>query len=168
MWLAPECGQLVAGVIGLANVFSSLFAGYCVSHYKSKYVLAAMYGSRVVLVGIYLIAPRTEFDPITCLPRASASPGWPPCRPLQPWSASCSAPDTLATLFGLTLLSHQIRLFGGHGWEESPLRNSATIHGCGTPTWFWQPFCGDSQPAYSGRTCSPTRCITGLGAVLSR
>ncbi|MBP8022841.1 MAG: MFS transporter, partial [Azonexus sp.] len=48
-------------IIGLFNVFGSLYAGHCVSRYRSKHVLAAMYGSRVLLVAMYLLLPRTDW-----------------------------------------------------------------------------------------------------------
>ena len=46
-------------IIGLANIFGSLAAGWCVNRYRSKYVLFWMYGSRALLVLVYLAAPKT-------------------------------------------------------------------------------------------------------------
>src|SRR5262249_47204826 len=46
-------------IIGLANIFGSLAAGWSVNHYRSKYVLFWMYGSRALLVLLYLLAPKS-------------------------------------------------------------------------------------------------------------
>src|SRR5690606_19749078 len=48
-------------IIGLANVFGSLFAGAWVGRYRSKHVLALMYGSRALLIAGYLLMPPTEW-----------------------------------------------------------------------------------------------------------
>ena len=49
------------GIIGLANIAGSLYAGSCVTRYRSKYILSAMYASRAVAVIVYLLAPKTEW-----------------------------------------------------------------------------------------------------------
>src|SRR5947208_1921331 len=41
-------------ISGLANIAGSLAAGWCVNRYRSKYVLFWMYGSRALLVLLYL------------------------------------------------------------------------------------------------------------------
>jgi predicted MFS family arabinose efflux permease len=56
--LPPEVASWSLAIIGLANIFGSLYAGACVARYRSKYVLAWMYGSRAVL------------SPLTCWRRA--------------------------------------------------------------------------------------------------
>ncbi len=46
-------------LIGLSNVVGSLFIGWCVGHFRSKYILFWMYLSRTILIGIYLLMPQT-------------------------------------------------------------------------------------------------------------
>lgn len=46
-------------IIGLFNICGSLYAGSGVARYRSKSVLFCMYGSRALLVLLYLAAPKT-------------------------------------------------------------------------------------------------------------
>jgi len=49
-------------LIGLANIAGSLIAGWCTQRFRSKYILATMYGSRRrLLIGWYLLEPRTKW-----------------------------------------------------------------------------------------------------------
>ena len=100
------------GIIGLANIAGSLYAGSCVARYRSKYILSAMYASRAVAVILYLLAPKTEwtfyifavvlgFTWLATVPPTAAIVG------------KLFGVRYLATLFGLTLLSHQIGGFLG-------------------------------------------------------
>lgn len=43
--LPPSVASWSLAIIGLSNIVGSLYAGSCVSRYRSKYVLAVMYGS---------------------------------------------------------------------------------------------------------------------------
>lgn len=99
-------------IIGLANVFGSLYAGWCVSRYRSKYVLALMYGSRALLIAWYLLMPRTEW--VYYLFAAGLGFTWlatvPPTAALV---GKLFGIRYMSTLFGLTLLSHQIGGFFG-------------------------------------------------------
>jgi predicted MFS family arabinose efflux permease len=99
-------------LIGLANIAGSLFAGWCVNRFRSKYILAWMYGSRTVLILLYLAAPKTEwtfyifalglgFTWLATVPPTAGVVG------------KLFGVRYLATLFGLTLLSHQIGGFFG-------------------------------------------------------
>jgi len=110
--LPPSVASWSLAIIGLANIFGSLFAGYCVSRYRSKYVLAAMYASRVVLIAWYLQMPRTDLT--FYLFAAGLGFTWlatvPPTAAIV---AKLFGIRYLATLFGLTLLSHQIGGFFG-------------------------------------------------------
>ena len=58
--LPPSVASASLAVIGLANIAGCLFSGWCVGRFRAKYVLAALYGSRVLLVAAYLTAPRTD------------------------------------------------------------------------------------------------------------
>ena len=110
--LPPSVASWSLAIIGLANIFGSLYAGHCVSKYRSKYVLAAMYASRVVLVGLYLMMPRTELT----FYLFAAGLGFTWLATVPPTAAIVGklfGVRYLATLFGLTLFSHQIGGFLG-------------------------------------------------------
>ena len=110
--LTPAVASWSLAIIGLANILGSLYAGACINTYRSKYVLASMYGSRALLIAMYLAAPKTEwtfyifamglgFTWLATVPPTAALVG------------KLFGVRYLATLFGLTLLSHQIGGFLG-------------------------------------------------------
>ena len=110
--LPPSVASWSLAIIGLANIFGSLYAGSCVAKYRSKYVLAAMYGSRALLIALYLMAPRTELT----FYLFAAGLGFTWLATVPPTAAIVGklfGIRYLATLFGLTLLSHQIGGFFG-------------------------------------------------------
>jgi len=110
--LPPSVASWSLAIIGLANIFGSLYAGSCISRYRSKYVLAAMYGSRAVLIALYLLLPRTELN----FYLFAAGLGFTWLATVPPTAAIVGklfGIRYLATLFGLTLLSHQIGGFLG-------------------------------------------------------
>ena len=112
------CG-LPAGVsatalalIGLFNIAGSLSAGMLASRYRMKYLLALMYGSRALIIVLYLMAPKTAWT--FYIFAAALGFTWlatvPPTAGLV---GKLFGMRYLATLFGLTLLSHQIGGFFG-------------------------------------------------------
>ena len=110
--LPPSVASWSLAIIGLANIFGSLYAGSCISRYRSKYLLAAMYGSRAVLIALYLALPRTELN----FYLFAAGLGFTWLATVPPTAAIVGqlfGIRYLATLFGLTLLSHQIGGFLG-------------------------------------------------------
>ena len=117
-------------IIGLANIFGSLAAGWCVNRYRSKYVLFWMYGSRALLVLLYLAAPKTVWT--FYLFAAGLGFTWlatvPPTADVV---GKLFGMRYLATLFGLTLLSHQTGGFFG-AW----LGGIAITH-YGNYLWMW-------------------------------
>ena len=128
--LSPEVASWSLAIIGLANIAGSLYAGSCINSYRSKYILAFMYTSRAVLITIYLLAPKTEwtfyafalglgFTWLATVPPTAALVG------------KLFGIRYLATLFGLTLLSHQIGGFLGAYLGGLAL----TIHG--DYQWMW-------------------------------
>lgn len=99
-------------IIGLANIAGSLYAGACIGRYRSKMVLFWMYASRAALVGVYLLAPKTELT----FYLFAAGLGFTWLATVPPTAAIVGklfGVRYLATLFGLTLLSHQIGGFLG-------------------------------------------------------
>ncbi len=110
--LPPSVASWSLAIIGLANIFGSLYAGSCVSRYRSKYILAAMYASRALLVMAYLLLPRTEWTYYLF----AAGLGFTWLATVPPTAAIVGklfGVRYLATLFGLTLLTHQIGGFLG-------------------------------------------------------
>lgn len=117
-------------LIGLANIVGSLLAGYWVQHYRSKYILAWMYGSRAVLILAYLAAPKTEIT--FYLFAIGLGLTW--LATVPPTAAVVGklfGTRYLATLFGLTLFSHQIGAFFG-AWL-----GGIAITEQGSYLWMW-------------------------------
>ena len=117
-------------IIGLSNIFGSLFAGWCVSRFRSKYILAAMYGSRAVLIAIYLTLPRTD----TTFYLFAVGLGFTWLATVPPTASIVGklfGIRYLATLFGFTLLSHQIGGFFG------AYLGGITIYRYGDFGWMW-------------------------------
>ncbi|MFZ2972784.1 MAG: MFS transporter [Ferribacterium limneticum] len=128
--LPPSVASWSLAIIGLANIFGSLYAGSCVARYRSKYVLAAMYGSRALLIAWYLWMPRTEWT----FYLFAAGLGFTWLATVPPTAAIVGklfGTRYLATLFGLTLLSHQIGGFLG-AWL-----GGITISRFGDFSWMW-------------------------------
>ena len=110
--LPPAVASWSLALIGLANIAGSLIAGWCTQRFRSKYILAAMYGSRALLIGWYLLEPRTKWTFYSFAVGLGLT-----------WLATVPPTATivgklfgiryLSTLFGLTLLSHQIGGFLG-------------------------------------------------------
>ena len=99
-------------LIGLANIAGSLAAGKLGERYRMKHLLFWMYLSRAVMVLLYMAAPKT---PATFYILAVAlGLTWlatvPPTAGLV---GKLFGVRYLATLFGITLLSHQIGGFLG-------------------------------------------------------
>jgi predicted MFS family arabinose efflux permease len=126
--LPPSVASWSIALIGLANIFGSLYAGSCISKYRSKYILAAMYGSRVLLIGLYLLMPRTELT----FYLFAAGLGFTWLATVPPTVAIVGklfGIRYLTTLFSFTVLTHQvggffgaylgglvITRFGDYGW----------------------------------------------------
>ena len=131
--LPASVASWTLAIIGLTNIAGSLYAGHAVSLYRGKMVLFWMYASRALLVIAYLLAPKTDWT--FYLFAAGLGFTWlatvPPTATIV---GKLFGVRYLGTLFGLTLLSHQIGGFLGAwlGGIISPA--SATTAGCGTPT----------------------------------
>ena len=99
-------------IIGLTNIFGSLYAGAWVGRYRSKYVLFWMYASRAALIAVYLAAPKTDLS----FYLFAAGLGFTWLATVPPTAAIVGklfGVRYLGTLFGMTLLSHQIGGFFG-------------------------------------------------------
>ena len=117
-------------IIGLANIVGSLGAGWLGNHYRMKHLLFWLYLSRAVAVLLYLLAPKTEltfyvFAAVLGVTWLSTVP------PTAGLVGKLFGVRYLATLFGLTLLSHQLGGFYG-AW----LGGLAVSH-FGDYGWMW-------------------------------
>jgi len=110
--LPPSVASWSLALIGLANIVGSLLAGTGTQRFRSKYILAAMYGSRAALIGWYLVAPKTELT--FYIFAVGLGLTWlatvPPTATLV---GKLFGVRYLSTLFGLALFSHQVGGFFG-------------------------------------------------------
>lgn len=128
--LPPTVASWSLAIIGLANVAGSLYAGSCVSRYRSKYVLAWMYASRALLIVLYLMAPPTPMS----FYLFAAGLGFTWLATVPPTAAIVGklfGVRHMGTLFGLSLLSHQTGGFLG-AWL-----GGLAIVATGDFSWMW-------------------------------
>jgi len=117
-------------LIGLFNVAGSLIAGKLGERFRMKWLLFVMYASRAVLIALYLAAPPT---PLTFYLFAAAL-GFTWLATVPPTAGLIGklfGPRYLGTLFGLTLLSHQLGGFFG-AWL-----GGVALERFGDYTWMW-------------------------------
>ncbi|HEY2676546.1 MAG TPA: MFS transporter [Steroidobacteraceae bacterium] len=99
-------------LIGLFNVFGSLGVGWLGGRFRMKNILAWLYASRALVVVCYLVMPKTALN--VYLVAAALGVSWlatvPPTAGLV---GKLFGTRYLTTLFGLTLLSHQVGGFLG-------------------------------------------------------
>ncbi len=128
--LPPNVASWSLAIIGLANIVGSLLAGWGTGRYRSKYILASMYASRAVLIAVYLLSPKTEAT--FYLFAAGLGLTWlatvPPTAGIV---GKLYGTRYLSTLFGLTLLSHQVGGFFG-AWL-----GGIAITAQGNYDWMW-------------------------------
>ncbi len=117
-------------IIGLANIAGSLGIGALGSVYRMKWLLFWVYFARFVAITIYLAAPKTALTFYVFA--AALGVTWlsivPPTAGLV---GKLFGTRYLATLFGLTLLSHQIGGFFGAWLGGIALVSS------GNYDWMW-------------------------------
>lgn len=110
--LAPAVAANSLALIGLFNVIGSLGAGWLGQRYQMKYLLVWIYASRAVMIAVYLVMPKTALN--VYLFAGFLGLTWlatvPPTSGLV---GKLFGTRYLATLFGLTLLSHQVGAFFG-------------------------------------------------------
>jgi MFS family permease len=110
--LPPQVASWSLAIIGLANIAGSLFAGWCVQRYRSKFLLFWMYGLRAVMIAAYLVAPKGALT-FYVFAMALGFTWLATVPPTAGLVGKLFGVRYLATLFGLTLLSHQIGAFFG-------------------------------------------------------
>lgn len=117
-------------IIGIANIAGSLGVGWLAQKHRMKMLLFFVYGTRAVAVAVFLAAPKTAmtfyvFGAVLGVTWLATVP------PTAGLVGKLFGARYLATLFGLTLLSHQIGGFFG-AWL-----GGIAIDGTGTYQWMW-------------------------------
>jgi predicted MFS family arabinose efflux permease len=117
-------------IIGLANIAGSLWAGWMGNRVRMKMLLFWMYATRALAVLAYLAAPKEAwtFYIFAAVLGATWLATVPPTAGL---TAKLFGTRYLATLFGLTLFSHQIGGFFG-AWL-----GGIAITSSGNYLWMW-------------------------------
>jgi len=128
--LSANVASTSLAIIGLANVAGSLVVGALGERVRMKMILFWMYLSRVVAILLYLAAPKepTTFYIFALALGATWLATVPPTAGL---TAKLFGTRYLATLFGLTLLSHQVGGFLG-AWL-----GGIAITTTGSYEWMW-------------------------------
>jgi MFS family permease len=110
--LLPSVAANSLAIIGLFNVLGSVGAGMLGQRFRMKYLLALIYAARAVMIAIYLVMPKTSLN--IYLFAAGMGMTW--LATVPPTSGIVGklyGVRYLGTLFGLTLVSHQVGAFLG-------------------------------------------------------
>jgi MFS family permease len=131
LWSLPaSVASWSLAIVGLGNIAGSFLAGWCLSRHLGKVVLFYVYGARALLVLLYLAAPKTEWT--FYLFAVGLGFSWlATVPPTAGVIGKLFGTRYLATLFGLTLLSHQTGGFLG-AWLGGI---AITVHG--DYLWMW-------------------------------
>jgi MFS family permease len=126
---APVSATALA-IIGIANIGGSLAVGWLGQTHRMKWILFWMYFTRALAIGIYLAMPKTEitfylFAAVLGLTWLATVP------PTAGLVGKLFGTRFLATLFGLTLLSHQVGGFFG-AWL-----GGLALQRTGNYGWMW-------------------------------
>jgi predicted MFS family arabinose efflux permease len=117
-------------IIGLCNFGGSVLVGWLGGRYRMKNILACLYASRALVIVCYLVMPKTAFN--VYLVAGALGFSWlatvPPTAGLV---GKLFGTRYLTTLFGLTLLSHQIGGFLG-AWL-----GGVAMTQLGSYRWMW-------------------------------
>lgn len=117
-------------LVGLFNVAGSLTAGWLGQRYRMKNLLALLYASRALIVVCYLLMPKTALN-VYLVAGALGFTWLATVPPTAGIVGKLFGTRYIATLFGLTLFSHQIGAFlgawlGGVAFEQR-----------GSYEWIW-------------------------------
>lgn len=105
-------GAWAISLIGLANIFGTLLAGWLGSKFPKKYLLALIYAGRTVISAVFILMPITPLSVIVF----SITMGtlWLATIPLTSGLvAYIYGVRYMATLYGIVFLSHQLGSFLG-------------------------------------------------------
>ncbi len=110
--LAPTVAGWSLAFIGFFNILGSLLAGWYISRWSMKNFLSAIYFIRAAIVVLFLLSDQGAMAVLIF----SAALGFTYLSTVPPTAALVGrmfGPKFMATLFGITLLSHQIGAFLG-------------------------------------------------------
>ncbi|HGG9765810.1 TPA: MFS transporter [Neisseria meningitidis] len=126
--LPATVASTAIAIIGLANIAGCIFSGWCTSRVRGKYVLFGLYASRAAMILIYIFSPKTDLN-FYIFAAALGFTWLATVTPTASITGKLFGTRYLATLFGLTMLSHQIggflgsyiggiviTQFGDYGW----------------------------------------------------
>ncbi len=110
--LSADVGAMTIGIIGLCNIFGSLFAGYLSSRMPKKYVLSGIYFGRGVAIVAFMLMPASTlsalmFGAVTGFLWLSTVP------PTNGLIALMFGTRWLTMLSGAAFMSHQVGSFLG-------------------------------------------------------
>ncbi|MGQ0530728.1 MAG: MFS transporter [Panacagrimonas sp.] len=146
--LPANVSATALALIGLFNIAGSLSAGVLGSRVRMKNILFWMYASRALIIAIYLISPRTALTFYVFA--AALGFSWlatvPPTAGLV---GKLFGTRYLATLFGLTLFSHQTGAFFG-AWL-----GGLSMSRFGDYSWMW--YADLLLAALAALSCLPIR-----------
>jgi MFS family permease len=110
--LSPEVGSWSIAVIGLFNIAGSLLAGYLGSRLPKQLLLATIYFSRAVAIGLFVLFPVTEIT--AYIFAAAMGLLWLSTVPLTAGLVSLFfGARYMGMLYGMAFLSHQVGSFVG-------------------------------------------------------
>ncbi|MGM0559982.1 MAG: MFS transporter [Pseudomonadota bacterium] len=105
-------GATALGIIGFFNIIGSMGAGALGGRFRKKYLLSGIYLARSLIIGLFMIAPKTE--PMVWAFSASFGLLWLSTVPLTSGLVGqIFGPRYMATLFGIVMFSHQVGAFFG-------------------------------------------------------
>lgn len=128
--LAPTVAAYSLSLIGGFNVAGSLIAGWLGQRYRMKYLLAWIYGSRALIVVIYMVMPKTALN-VYLFAGALGFTWLATVPPTAGLVGKLFGTRYIATLFGLTLVSHQVGGFLG-AWL-----GGVALAQTGSYEWIW-------------------------------
>lgn len=128
--LPPTVGAWSLAIIGLFNIFGSLWIGKVITHRRMKLALAWIYLARALIIAAFFFSPKT---PLVFFLFA-AGIGFTYLSTVPPTVGlviKFYGPRYVATLFGVVMLSHQVGAFlgaylGGKAFEAT-----------GSYDWMW-------------------------------
>lgn len=128
--LSASVASTSLAIIGLTNIVGSLVVGALGTRVRMKMILVWMYASRAAAICVYLAAPKEPwtFYIFAAVLGATWLATVPPTAGL---TAKLFGTRYLGTLFGLTLLSHQIGGFLG-AWL-----GGVAVVSTGSYEWMW-------------------------------
>ncbi|WP_295682313.1 MFS transporter [uncultured Nevskia sp.] len=128
--LSPSVSGTALALVGAFNIAGSLSAGWLGQRVRMKSLLCAMYASRALFIALFMMSPRNALSVYLF----AAGLGFTFLATVPPTAglvAKLYGTRYLGTLFGLTLLSHQIGGFFG-AWL-----GGLTISRFGDYSWMW-------------------------------